>query len=66
MLQIKEGDVLYDLGCGDGRLLIEVHSPANCFLLLTVVMPTVTMKVFVAMEVIPLISSESDWIGFTS
>ena len=24
LLQIREGDVLYDLGCGDGRLLIEV------------------------------------------
>ena len=24
LLELQDGDVLYDLGCGDGRLLIEV------------------------------------------
>jgi precorrin-6B methylase 2 len=24
LLELKDNDVLYDLGCGDGRLLIEV------------------------------------------
>ena len=24
LLELKDDDVLYDLGCGDGRLLIEV------------------------------------------
>ena len=24
MLQITKNDILYDLGCGDGRLLVEV------------------------------------------
>ena len=26
MLQLSTNDVLYDLGCGDGRVLIEVRS----------------------------------------
>jgi hypothetical protein len=25
LLKIKEGDVLYDLGCGDARFLVQVH-----------------------------------------
>ncbi len=30
MLELSENDVLYDLGCGDGRLLIEVESITQC------------------------------------
>ena len=26
MLELRDGDLLYDLGCGDGRLLIEVKA----------------------------------------
>jgi hypothetical protein len=29
MLQVKSGDVVYDLGCGDARFLVEVSSTAS-------------------------------------
>ena len=32
MLGLQSSDVFYDLGCGDGRLCIEVHAAVACCL----------------------------------
>jgi hypothetical protein len=37
MLQIREYDVLYDLGCGDARLLVQVMQSCNVAKLLVLI-----------------------------